>query len=128
MPVLLVTNKVTHARVVAMARNADDAAAIHPTCDTARRVDSGWVRTVGGHHYRDEWVPAPPGWPHNLAFVHVDLLATNDSRMLSGTTSVMAYQPSMDLRHEGEGGSDRWGGYTLDALAPGAEPREPFDD
>lgn len=123
MPVFLVTNKVTHARMVCMARNADEAAALHPTCDTARRVEGGWVRTAGGHFSRTVSVPAPSGWPHNLAFVHVDLLAREDSRAFGGVTSVMAYQESTDLRHEGEGGSDRWGGYTLDALAPGAEPR-----
>lgn len=123
MPIFLVTNKVTHARMVCLARDADEASTLHPTCDTARRSGNGWTRDVGGHFSRSEAVPPPESWPHELAFIHVDMLARSEDRLWSGTTSVLAFQPDMTLRHEGEGPAG-WGGYTLDALAMGARPRE----
>lgn len=111
-----VTNKVTHARMVCVARSEADAIRTHPTDPCARHTGSGWVRDTGGHFARLVAVPAPEGWTAKL-----ELLCADEIGLASGEwcAIVEAYQPSLDLRRGApspEGPDDTWGGYTLDDL------------
>ena len=124
MPVYLLTNKVTHSRLVVVAENSDAAKRMHPTvCGAVRgQHDDDWHRFTGGHFYRKEHVPLPPGWPRDLDLVHIDMIARDcESDWVPGYGGgqVLAYQDSTDLRHGPpgqEGPDETWGGHTLDRL------------
>lgn len=119
MPIYLLTNKVTHARAVVIARNAHAAKRVHPTNDLAHRRadDRGWA--VYGSNWVAQPIPPPPGWPVDLALVHADELAHEAHRDWDGSDHAIAYQESLELRVGGprpEGPDESWGGYTLDHL------------
>lgn len=111
--IYLVTNKVTHARMVVVAPNAEAARRQHPTCESAVREGRGWVRHVGGHFGRDVVTVPPPGWPIDLDLVDATV-AGEAGRLFSSTTQVLAFERSLDLRQRGEGPDDSWGGYELE--------------
>jgi hypothetical protein len=114
-PVYLLTNKVTHSRLVIIADDEDAAKRVHPSNEFASRGrhDDGWHKHTGGHFGRNVYVEPPPGWPLDLSLVDAMLVARHYDYPGGG---VLAYQDTTNLRHKGEGPDDSWGGYTLDRL------------
>jgi len=110
------TNKVTFARAVVVARSEREALEMHPTNDFATWRGDGWYRykaatSFGAAH---GWVrvPQPPGWPVNLELVSAELMASRADGPM-GYDGPHAYQPCEDLRQPGEGPDSSWGGRSL---------------
>lgn len=125
MKVYRLTNKVTHARAVVVARDEHEAVRTHPTCDGAHRREGGWYtyKLAGRSAHSVQVltrVPPPAGWPLDVSLVHADALAeVNPIHYRDICVGAVAYQADLQLRvgplgHEGPDAS--WGGYTLDNL------------
>ena len=122
MPIYLLTNKVTFARAVVIAPDAEQARRMHPTNDYAYRTpaDTEWqqLRHQSTYPYNSSFVHVPPpeGWPIDVSLVHVDMLASRVESQYDGRMC-HAYTATAELRLRGDGPDDTWGGYPIDRLA-----------